>query len=56
VRRFENWTKVDGKWWRPHTVRMENVQTKKSTVLETEQIKLSAGLLPQDFTVQVLER
>jgi hypothetical protein len=35
---------------------MENQQTKKSTVLETLEIKLPAGLGPGDFATRVLGR
>jgi len=54
--RFEEWSRVDGKWWRSRTVRMENLQTRKSTVLETVEIKVGAGLSARDFTTKALEK
>ena len=54
--RFEQWTRQDGKWWRPGSITMENAQTGKSTVLETQQMKVRAGLTARDFTTRALER
>jgi len=53
--RFEDWTKADGKWWRARLVRMENLQTRRSTALETQQVKVGAGLSAGDFTTRALE-
>jgi hypothetical protein len=56
VGRFEEWSKADGKWWRARAVRMENLQTRKSTVLETLEIRIGAGLSARDFTTRALEK
>jgi len=56
VGRFDGWTKVDGKWWRARIGRIENAQTKRSTSLETLDLKIGAGLSRGDFTTQALER
>jgi hypothetical protein len=53
---FEGWSKVEGKWWRGRTVRMDNQQTRKSTVLETLETKLGVGLSARDFTTRALEK
>jgi len=53
---FEGWSKVDGRWWRARTVRMENLQTRKSTSLETLEIKIGVGLAARDFTTRALEK
>ena len=54
--RFEGWTKVDAKWWRARISRIENVQTKRSTWLETLDLRIGAGLSGGDFTTHALER
>lgn len=56
IARFEDWSHEDGKWWRARSVRMDNVQTKKGTLLEIQQIRVDAGLSPADFTTRALER
>lgn len=53
---FMDWSKEGGKWWRPRSIRMDNRLTKKSTLLETRQIKVDAGLSPADFAPRALEQ
>jgi predicted RND superfamily exporter protein len=53
---FEGWSKVDGKWWRARSVRMDNTQTRKSTLLETVEAKIGVSLSARDFTARALEK
>jgi hypothetical protein len=56
VARFDGWSKVDGRWWRARMIGMDNVQTRKSTRLETIERKIGSGLKSRDFTTRALER
>ena len=56
VGRFQGWSKVGGQWWRTKVSTMENVQTKKSTVLETLETRFGNRFSARDFTTQVLEK
>lgn len=53
---FESWSKLDGNWWRARIIRMENFLTRKTTMLETIQIKLRTGLSARDFETRTLEK
>lgn len=46
----------DGKYWRAHTLLMNNHQTGKSTLLGAESMKLNAGLSENDFSKNSLQR
>ena len=43
------------KWWRARTLRMENVQSGKSTILEVTDVKIGNGFSPADFSARALE-
>ncbi|WP_462151597.1 outer membrane lipoprotein-sorting protein [Pseudoalteromonas xiamenensis] len=45
-----------GKFWRAHTLEMDNVQTHKATRLTTESLEFSQGLAISDFNQASLQR
>jgi hypothetical protein len=51
---YERWFRVGGKRWRAGVLRADNVQTGKSTVLETLEARIGTGLSPRDFTTNML--
>ncbi len=55
VGRWDGWWKVMDKWWRARTLRMENVQSGKSTILEVIDVKIGNGFSPADFSARALE-
>jgi len=46
---------VTAKRWRARSLRVENVQTGKSTILEVIDVKIGNGYPPGDFSVRALE-
>ena len=55
VARWAGWWKVTAKRWRARSLRVENVQTGKSTILEVIDVKIGNGYPPGDFSVRALE-
>jgi hypothetical protein len=55
VARWDGWWKVTARRWRARSVRIENVQNGKSTVLEVVDIKIGNGYSPGDFSARALE-
>jgi len=55
VGRWDGWWKVMDKWWRARSLRMENVQSGKSTILEVSDVKIGNRLSPADFSARALE-
>ena len=53
--RWDGWWKVTARRWRARTVRVENVQNGKSTILEVLDVKIGNGYSPGDFSVRALE-
>ncbi|HXH81548.1 MAG TPA: outer membrane lipoprotein-sorting protein [Candidatus Tectomicrobia bacterium] len=54
VARYDRWSRIDGRWWRAALARMENVQTRKVTTLETLSIRLQVPTSPRDFNPRAL--
>ncbi|TNE38568.1 MAG: outer membrane lipoprotein-sorting protein [Alphaproteobacteria bacterium] len=50
VLRYEDFKLYHGKFWRPHSMKMENLQTGKSTELVFDQFNFDRGLDEKDFT------
>jgi membrane-bound ClpP family serine protease len=55
VARWDGWWKVMDKRWRARSLRMENVQTGKSTILEVIDVKIGNGYSPSAFSARALE-
>ena len=55
VARWDGWWKVTSRRWRARSLRVENVQNRKSTVLEILDVKIGNGYSPGDFSVRALE-
>jgi outer membrane lipoprotein-sorting protein len=55
VAAFKNYKQIDGKW-RAHASEMNNVQTKKKTIVKTGNIKLGLALSENLFTVSQLQK
>ncbi len=55
VARWDGWWKVTARRWRARSVRVENVQNGKSTVLEILDVKIGNGYSPGDFSARALE-
>jgi outer membrane lipoprotein-sorting protein len=55
VGRWDGWWKVMDKRWRARSLRIENVQTGKSTILEVIDVKIGNGYSPSEFSTRALE-
>jgi hypothetical protein len=55
VGRWDGWWKVMDKRWRARSLRIENVQSGKSTILEALDAKIGNGYSPSDFSARALE-
>jgi hypothetical protein len=55
VGRGDGWWKIMDKWWRARSLRMENVQSEKSTILEVIDVKIGNRFSPADFPARALE-
>ncbi len=55
VARWDGWWRVAAKRWRARSLRVENVQTGKSTILEVLDVKIGNGYSPGDFSARALE-
>lgn len=55
VGRWDGWWKVMDKRWRARSLRIENVQSGKSTLLEVIDVKIGNGYSPGDFSARALE-
>jgi Outer membrane lipoprotein-sorting protein len=55
VARWDGWWKVTARRWRARSIRVENVQNGKSTVLEVLDVKIGNGYSPGDFSARALE-
>jgi len=55
VGRWDGWWKVMDKRWRARSLRIENVQSGKSTILEVIDVKIGNGYSPGDFSARALE-
>jgi hypothetical protein len=55
VGRWDGWWKVMDKRWRARSLRIENVQSGKSTILEILDVKIGNGYSPGDFSTRALE-
>lgn len=55
VGRWNGWWKVLDKRWRARSLRIENIQTGKSTILDVIDVKLGNGYSPSDFSARALE-
>jgi hypothetical protein len=55
VGRWNGWWKVMDKRWRARSLRIENVQSGKSTILEVIDVKIGNGYSPSDFSTRALE-
>jgi outer membrane lipoprotein-sorting protein len=55
VGRWDGWWKVMDKRWRARSLRMENVQSGRSTILDVIDDKLGNGYSPADFSARALE-
>ncbi len=55
VMEVKDYKKIDGKW-RPHYSSVENVQTKKKTIIKSGNFALNLKLSPQMFTVEQLQK
>jgi hypothetical protein len=55
VGRWDGWWKVMDKRWRARSLRIENVQSGKSTILEILDVKFGNGYSPTEFSTRALE-
>jgi hypothetical protein len=55
VGRWDGWWKVMDKRWRARSLRIENVQSGKSTILEAVDVKIGNGYSPSEFSTRALE-
>jgi Outer membrane lipoprotein-sorting protein len=55
VGRWDGWWKVMDKRWRARSLRIENVQSGKSTILEILDVKIGNGYSSSDFSTRALE-
>jgi hypothetical protein len=55
VGRWDGWWKVMDKRWRARSLRMENVQSGRTTILDVIDDKLGNGYSPADFSARALE-
>jgi hypothetical protein len=55
VGRWDGWWKVMGKRWRARSLRIDNVQSGKSTILEVIDVRIGNGYSPSDFSTRALE-
>ena len=55
VGRWDGWRKVMDKRWRARFLRIENVQSGKSTILEALDVKIGNGYSPSEFSTRALE-
>lgn len=55
VGRWDGWWKVMDKRWRARSLRIENVQSGKSTILEILNVKFGNGYSPSEFSARALE-
>jgi hypothetical protein len=55
VGRWDGWWKVMDKRWRARSLRIENVQSGKSTILEIIDAKIGNGYSPSAFSTRALE-
>ena len=53
---FEDYRQYLARFWRAHSLRMENHQTQKATVLSFSDFKFQTGLSERDFDPSVLRR
>ncbi len=53
---YEGYQQYEGKYWRAHTMSMQNHQTKKSTVLSWNDYSFNNGLTDRDFDQASLKR
>jgi hypothetical protein len=56
VQTIEGWNHIQGKTWRSDRIIMENLQTKKKSILNFGQRKLDIGLKKSQFTQRALQR
>jgi hypothetical protein len=55
VGHWHGWWKVAATRWRARTLRIENIQSGKSTILEVLDVKIGNGYTPKDFSARALE-
>ncbi len=55
VARWDGWWKPTPKRWRAKSLSVENVQSRKSTILEVLDVKIGNGYSPGDFSARALE-
>ena len=55
VARWDGWWRVAAKRWRARSLRVQNVQTGKNTILEVLDVKIGNGYSPGDFSARALE-